>query len=101
MFLFAQGKKKIKGKMEATEDLADGLARLRLSTEEASAGNTKRKAYHSRKNRKRREEEKTNNLYKFSQEDELRLAAAFGRGSNEEILATKFNIPIHRYPLFL
>ena len=86
--------------MEATEDLADCLARLRLSTEEASAGNTKRKAY-SRKNRKRREEEKTNNLYKFSQEDELRLAAAFGRGSNEEILATKFNIPIHRYPLFL
>lgn len=84
--------------MKATEDLVDVLARLRLSTEE-EAGNIKRKAY-SRKNRKRREEERTNNLYKFSREDELRLAAAFGRGSNEEILATKFNIPIHRYPFY-
>ena len=81
--------------MEATEDLVDGLARLRLSTEEAAAGNTKRKSY-SRKNRKRDAEE-INNLYKFNKEDELRLAAAFGRGSGEEILATKFNIPIHRY----
>jgi len=76
------------------EDLVDGLARLRLSTEEA-AGNTKRRSY-NRKNRKRDAEE-INNLYKFNKEDELRLAAAFGRGSDEEILATKFNIPIHRY----
>jgi hypothetical protein len=81
--------------MEA-EDLADGLARLRLSTQEA--GDTKRKA-HTRRSRK--DAKKSENLYKFSQEDERRLAAAFGKGSSEEILLTKFNIPIHRYLLYL